>query len=404
MKKESSGHICGDNMIKSKELPISYCPLCSSFVIESKGQSISEHLYSVLRNIHDISGDDAILRTSIIPLLVGLCKNQYSPILHILFKLSESDLSNRLLMDIKSSSGLWNESDIERWADLICATLGTEYADAYYLIKTIAFACYKCNDIEDYDISQDNSTSNKEEKTDKLYINVEPSIVQRGGQIKVEWSSDFSKKRKQKKYNKYSYTLLALNQETGEKKSISIRSNGNLILYPTNNTLYTIICKNRAGSTYKVSSLVTVLDELAIKKFFASPQTILEGESSTLVWSVDGFTSLKLKIDEFTGVSKTIDVSNQPDSRYVISPQRKVQLTLIAEGVGMSRIQAMTEIGVRRLPRFPVSQLPKLSPISIVVNTPDLSKINSFSADYHVSSKRSRLLSLFNIIFNLFKI
>lgn len=113
---------------------------------------------------------------------------------------------------------------------------------------------------------------------------------------------------------------------------------------------------------------------MAIKKFFASPQTILEGDSSTLVWSVDGFTSLKLKIDEFTGVSKTIDVSNQPDSRYVISPQRKVQLTLIAEGVGMSRIQAMTEVGVRRLPRFPVSQLPKLSPISIVVNTPDLSK------------------------------
>ncbi|MBV8819867.1 MAG: hypothetical protein JO022_16005 [Acidobacteriaceae bacterium] len=102
----------------------------------------------------------------------------------------------------------------------------------------------------------------------------------------------------------------------------SVSPNGSTVVTPSSNTTYTITANNSLGTaTCTVSVQVTPGTAPRIVKFSASPLTISQGATSTLLWAVDNANSVTIDqgvgtVDNRTGTS---NVTPQQTTTYTLT-------------------------------------------------------------------------------------
>jgi hypothetical protein len=116
-------------------------------------------------------------------------------------------------------------------------------------------------------------------------------------------------------------------------------ANGNTVVTPTSSTTYTVIANGANGNSNSCSASVTVTaGQLPrIIQFSSSPQNIMAGQSSTLVWAVDNATTVSIN----NGVGNSLSLGGTQS----VSPATTTTYTLTATNAAGS-VTSTTTVNV----------------------------------------------------------
>ncbi|MGA9098055.1 MAG: hypothetical protein WB392_03900 [Methanotrichaceae archaeon] len=142
----------------------------------------------------------------------------------------------------------------------------------------------------------------------------------------------------------------------GNSSSGILEINGSIIVRPINSTNYTLIAENAVGNTTANTSVIVnkslamlnevkppVIKQPVINSFYADSRRIIEGQSTTLYWSVLGATNIA--IDRIGPVPST--------GSRLIRPSSTTTYTLTASNDAGSTV-AVTQVSVTPRPHPPV--------------------------------------------------
>ena len=104
---------------------------------------------------------------------------------------------------------------------------------------------------------------------------------------------------------------------------------GSTSVSPSSTTTYTITVANAAGSA-SANTTVTVVPPPTFNYFFASPSTIAQGSSSTLLWSTNNATAVTSSNFGATTVTGSTSVSPSSTTTYTITVRNSLFATATA--------------------------------------------------------------------------
>jgi hypothetical protein len=131
-----------------------------------------------------------------------------------------------------------------------------------------------------------------------------------------------------------------------------ITSEVSLDVRPNVTATYTLTAKNNYNKSAQKSVIVTVSEKPpVITSFFSAPNPINKGESSELQWQVTGADKIVITSDKDALFS--VDVSNDVDSKLIVTPSETSVYTLAASYKGVSATPVTTTLVVNDTPPPP---------------------------------------------------
>lgn len=376
---------CIGEMVKGPNIPLAYCPMCGSFVIYNRENTSNESLPHVLREILCIARGDIILKPMVIPIVIGLCRREFRPLIYLLAQISSSDIVEDLCSAMKKDCRVRYEDFFNVWTDKIHSRFVFDTRDIYYLLESLAYAYEIINTIDEYATVDNINTGQEESDSSQIArISATPQFIEKFQKVIVKWEVNIPIGNKSKKQNRHqrgiknivSVELTEKDTINGRIRKLSVPQKGALEFAPEHSTIYIIVFYFRNRRTLSSSINVNVIPQLAIHEFSISPPVISEGQSSRVYWEVEGYKSLTLKLRDDTYREEYVDLTHQPDNKYIFAPNRPVLVTLIAEGMNKVRKEASFHVGVRRLPRFLLSSLPILLPLELSIKPPNIPSLS----------------------------
>ena len=389
---------CVGEMVKGSNIPLAYCPMCGSFVIYNRENSSNESLPHVLREILCIARGDIILKPMVIPIVIGLCRRDFRPLIYLLAQISSSDIVEDLCSAIKKDCRVRYEDFLNIWTDKIHSRFAFDMRDTYYLLESLAYAYAIITTIDEYAIVDNINISQEESNNSQIArISATPQIIEKFQKVIVKWEVNNPIENKGKKQNRHqkgiknivSVELTEKDTISGRIRKLSVPQKGTLEFAPEHSATYTIIFHFRNRRTLSSSINVNVIPQLTIHELVISPPVISEGQNSRVYWEVEGYKSLTLKFRDDTNREEYVDLTHQPGNEYTFAPSRPVLVTLIAESMNKVRKEASFHVGVRRVPRFSLSSLPILVPLDLSIKSPHIPSLSlsfdEFTIEEHLT-------------------
>jgi outer membrane protein OmpA-like peptidoglycan-associated protein len=112
----------------------------------------------------------------------------------------------------------------------------------------------------------------------------------------------------------------------------TVAINGSQVVSPTETTTYTLTAHTRFGDvTANTTIRVTPPTAPRILRFTAAPQTIVLGETATLLWSVEGATDVSISTIGIVGANGTFNVAPTGTTTYVLTATNQAGQPVTAE-------------------------------------------------------------------------
>lgn len=111
-----------------------------------------------------------------------------------------------------------------------------------------------------------------------------------------------------------------------------VATNGTQLVSPTQTTTYTLTARSRSGDvTANTTIQVSPPTAARILRFTAAPQTIVVGETATLLWSVENASDVSISTIGVVGTNGTFNVAPTGTTTYVLTARNQAGEAMTAE-------------------------------------------------------------------------